>query len=67
MKFNVEGMHCGHCVRAITRAIHALNAEARVDVDLSAGTVVVTGDLGAEQAAAAIAAAGYAVTATTPA
>lgn len=67
MKFTVEGMHCGHCVRAITRAIHALNAEARVDVDLGAGTVVVTGDLGAEQAAAAIAAAGYAVTATTPA
>lgn len=67
MKFTVEGMHCGHCVRAITRAIHALNAEARVDVDLGAGTVVVTGDLGAEQAAAVIAAAGYAVTATTPA
>ena len=67
MKFTVEGMHCGLCVRAITRAIHALNAEARVDVDLGAGTVVVTGDLGAEQAAAVIAAAGYAVTATTPA
>lgn len=67
MKFTVEGMHCGHCVRAITRAIHALNADARVDVDLSAGTVVVTGDFAAEQAAAAIAAEGYAVTATEPA
>jgi copper chaperone len=67
MKFTVEGMHCGHCVRAITRAIYALNADARVEVDLTAGTVVVTGDLGAEQAATAIAAEGYAVTATAPA
>lgn len=67
MKFTVEGMHCGHCVGAITRAIHALNADARVDVDLGAGTVVVIGDLSAEQAAAAIAAEGYAVTAMAPA
>jgi hypothetical protein len=47
-----------YCVRAITRAIHALNADARIDIDHGAGTVVVTGDLAAE---------GYAVTATAPA
>lgn len=67
MKFTVEGMTCGHCIRAVTRAIHALDPEARVDVDLSAGIVTVTGDVAADQAAAAIAAEGYPVTAIDPA
>lgn len=66
MKFTVEGMTCGHCIRAVTRAIHALDPEARVDVDLSAGIVTVIGDVTAEQAAAAIAAEGYPVTAIDP-
>ena len=67
MKFTVEGMTCGHCIRAVTRAIHALDPEARVDVDLSTGIVTVIGDVAAEQAAAAIAAEGYPVTAIDPA
>ena len=67
MKFTVEGMTCGHCIRAVTRAIHALDPEARVDIDLSAGIVTVIGDVAAEQAAAAIAAEGYPVSAIDPA
>ena len=67
MKFSVEGMTCGHCIRAVTRSIHTLSPEARVDVDLSAGIVTVVGDVAAEQAAAAIAAQGYPVTAIDPA
>lgn len=64
MQFTVQNMSCGHCVGAITRAIHAIDAGARVDVDLAAGTVTVLGDIAAEQAAAAIVAAGYPVAAT---
>lgn len=41
MKLTVEGMTCGHCVRAITRAIEALGG--RVHVDLEANTVDVDG------------------------
>lgn len=67
MKFTVEGMTCGHCVRAVTRAIHALSPDARVDVDLGAGIVTVIGDVDADQAAAAIAAQGYPATAIDPA
>ena len=67
MKFTVEGMTCGHCIRAVTRGIHALDPEARVDIDLSAGIVTVIGDVAADQAAAAIAAEGYPVTAIDPA
>lgn len=36
----VEGMSCGHCVRAVTKAIQALDKAAKVDVDLAAKRVV---------------------------
>ncbi|ENA35943.1 MULTISPECIES: heavy-metal-associated domain-containing protein [Pseudomonas] len=39
--FNVQGMSCGHCVKAVTQAITALDASARVDVDLPTGKVTV--------------------------
>lgn len=61
MKFDVEGMTCGHCVRAITRAIHTLDPDARVDADLAAGVVTVEGQLLADAAVDAITAEGYTV------
>ncbi len=63
MKFTVEGMTCGHCVRAITRAVQALDPAARVAVDLETKSVAVEADLPAERVAAAIAAEGYTVNA----
>lgn len=40
----VQGMTCQHCVAAITRAIQAVDGEARVEVDLALGQVrVATG------------------------
>ena len=33
-EFLVDGMSCGGCVSAVTRAIHALDPAAVVDVDL---------------------------------
>lgn len=59
MRFIVDGMTCGHCVRAITRAVQALDPAAQVAVDLDARSVDVQADLPAEQVAAAIVAAGY--------
>jgi copper chaperone len=41
MKFNVEGMTCSHCERAIARAVAALGGTARVDI--ADGTVEVDG------------------------
>jgi len=35
----VEGMSCGHCVKAVTAAIQARDPDARVVVDLEQGTV----------------------------
>ncbi|MBF6623855.1 MAG: heavy-metal-associated domain-containing protein [Pseudomonas stutzeri] len=43
--FNVSGMTCGHCERAVINAIKARDAEAQVRVDLKAGTVQVEGSL----------------------
>lgn len=37
--FNVQGMTCGHCVRAVTQAIHAVDESAKVDIDLASGEV----------------------------
>lgn len=60
MRFDVQGMHCGHCVRAITRAVQALDPAARVAIDLPGGAVEVdSAALDAERVAAAIVAEGY--------
>lgn len=61
MKLVVEGMTCAHCARAITHAIQALDADARVAVDVAGGTVTVEGGVDAGLAAAAIEAEGYRV------
>jgi copper chaperone len=63
MRFDVQGMHCGHCVRAITRAVQALDPAARVEIDLPAGKVEVASTLDPATVAAAIAAEGYTATA----
>ncbi|TBW11808.1 copper chaperone [Azotobacter chroococcum subsp. isscasi] len=60
-KFHVKGMSCGHCVRAVTQAVQALDAAAEVQVDLPTGEVQVLSRLPAEQVMAAIREEGYEV------
>ncbi|MGN2622371.1 heavy-metal-associated domain-containing protein [Stutzerimonas balearica] len=59
--FNVTGMTCAHCERAVTQAIQALDPQARVEVDLAAGTVRVEGTPSEQQIRAAIEEEGYQV------
>lgn len=59
--FQVQGMSCGHCVRAITQALQAADDEAVVEVDLAAGEVRVASTLSSEQISALIADEGYEV------
>lgn len=61
MKFDVTGMSCEGCVKAVTRAIRAQDPEARVSVDLAAGTVAVEGKISPEAARGAIAEAGFTI------
>ena len=39
--FHVPGMNCGGCLRAVTRAVQALDPEAQIEADLEARTVTV--------------------------
>ncbi len=39
--FHVPGMNCGGCLRAVTRAVQALDPLAQVEADLEARTVKV--------------------------
>ncbi|MBU8537203.1 heavy-metal-associated domain-containing protein [Roseomonas tokyonensis] len=55
-------MTCGHCVRAVTKAIQARDPQAKVEVDLVAGQVRAESRLSRAELAAAVASEGYSVT-----
>jgi copper chaperone len=57
--FNVQGMTCGHCVKAVTRAVQEQDAAAKVEIDLAAKQVRVQSELGQEQILTAIRDEGY--------
>ncbi|HCT05075.1 MAG TPA: copper resistance protein CopZ [Pseudomonas sp.] len=57
--FNVEGMTCGHCVRAVTQAVQNQDPAASVKVDLAAKEVGVESRLSAEQVISLITEEGY--------
>ncbi|ABJ12808.1 TPA: heavy-metal-associated domain-containing protein [Pseudomonas aeruginosa] len=57
--FKVQGMTCGHCVRAITHAVQAKDSAADVQVDLGAGEVRVASRLDSAQVLEAIREEGY--------
>ena len=59
--FNVQGMSCGHCVRAITQVLQAEDPAASVRIDLAAREVGVESRLTAEQVISLISAEGYEV------
>ena len=61
MKITVEGMTCGHCVRAITEALRGLDPGAQVEVDLANDQVDFRGDADATAVRGAIEEAGYVV------
>jgi copper chaperone len=61
IELRVEGMTCGHCVSAVTRAVKAVDPEANVQVDLGTGKVRVDGRSTVEALGKAIAEAGYPV------
>jgi len=60
---SVKGMSCGHCRRAITEGVAAVDGVATVAVDLVSGTVTVAADRPVDRTdiAAAIDDAGYTV------
>lgn len=59
--FTVTGMTCGHCEKAVARAITELDPQAQVKVDRSTNHVEVESAQSREVLAQAIADEGYAV------
>ncbi len=61
--FTVEGMTCGHCEKAVTKALLSLDAQAKVVIDRAHNTVQVDSEKSREALAQAIADEGYSVSA----
>ena len=61
LELKVEGMSCGHCVQAITRAVEGVDTAAKVDVDLPSQRVMIHTDAETSSVTAAIEEAGYEV------
>jgi copper chaperone len=61
--FNVQGMTCGHCEKAVTRAIQQLDPQAEVKIDRAINQVEVLSEQPRAALANAIAEEGYAVAA----
>jgi copper chaperone len=59
VKLSVPDMTCGHCVKVISAAIQALDAGARVEVDLRSRQVSVTSSASRAAIQQAVVAAGY--------
>ena len=61
--FQVQGMTCGHCERAVVHAVREVDTDALVKVDLPTGRVTVESDQVREAIARAIEEEGYKVAA----
>ena len=62
-QFEVQGMTCGHCERAVTSAIQQLDPQAQVRIDRAQNRVDVDSSQPRESLAKAIIEEGYAVAA----
>jgi copper chaperone len=59
--FTVEGMTCGHCEKAVTKALLALDAQAKIVIDRTQKKVQVDSEKSREALAQAITDEGYRV------
>ena len=58
-ELKVEGMSCGHCVSAVTKSVKAVDASAKVEVDLPQQKVLVDSSEPLEDIKEAVVDAGY--------
>lgn len=60
-QLQVENMSCGHCVGAVTKAVQAIDAGAKVEVDLASKSVRIDSASALAPLKSAIADAGFPV------
>ena len=61
LQFKVSGMTCGHCEKAVTRAVQSVDPAATIKVDRAAGRVSAETDADPQVVKQAIEGEGYAV------
>lgn len=61
LDFEVSGMTCGHCEKAVTRAVQSIDPAARVTVDRNASRVAIDTEADARALKQAIENEGYTV------
>ena len=57
--FKIPDMSCAHCVKAISEAVHALDADAKVETDLEKKSVTIDSHVSSAALAQALSQAGY--------
>jgi copper chaperone len=60
LEFQVPAVSCNHCVRAVTEAVHEVDPQARVQVDLPQHKVTVDSSADRQALVEALTEAGYA-------
>lgn len=58
-KLKIEGMTCGHCVAAVTKALQRVPGVARAEVSLASGQAIVEGDAAPRRLIEAVEEEGY--------
>jgi copper chaperone len=59
IELTLPTMTCGHCVRTVTETVHAIDADAKLDIDLPTHQVRISSAQPAERFAAALTEEGY--------
>ena len=62
LRYTIETMTCGHCVGAVTKAIHGVDASAVVRADVAGRSLEIDSIAASEALSVAVAAAGYRMT-----
>jgi copper chaperone len=59
MQFQIDNMACGGCARSVTKAIHSVDPQAKVDIDLNLKRVTVASGIDRSAIAAGLEVAGF--------
>lgn len=61
LTLDIKGMTCGHCVKAVTRAIESVDPQAKVAIDLATGRAQIESSATPQAIGAAVVEEGYEV------
>lgn len=59
MRYHIENMTCGGCVKSVTKIVSTLDPKASVDADIDGQSVTIMSDLAPEHFEKILSAAGY--------